>query len=979
MKNRKLIFNVFAVLFGVSLIVLTTSWNDIDPICFSGKYDSDNGTEVKMAQQYFSMLRRNQVTEQIDPEDVLRAREQALYHANTSSGRAIGLNWEELGSDNFGSRTRSLLIDNRDASHSTLYAGSVNGGIWKSTNKGLTWHETNTSQFVLNVSCMAQATNGTIYVGTGESFIAGAGDGLSLYEGLIGRGMFKSTDGETFALISSTLPVISGGSSSDWAYINKITVDPSNDWIYAATNGGLKYSDDGGVNWKIAETTEGDTLYMPSTDVSITDGMIVAAVNDWFYITTNGNPTNFVNQSTKEIITSDSTINPEKLPKNNILRLVMSIAPSDPNIVYALTVKDDALKDNRAAEFGQLEGIYLSEDKGNSWTLIGPGGSEVFDVLGTEGKYSSSLIVSPDNPYHVFAGGLDLWEGTKVADSGYYNWGQKSTSFSLSPLYVHSYHHIYVFDPSDPNILYIGTDGGIFVTDDGFNSFKSINKQYDVDMFYSVAYTNDGRIMGGTHGNGVLYIDKQGNTTMTASQLGEFFVGDIGGYSEISMIFPECFILSGTQSNLLRSNNEGVDYSPVFLPTLPNTNTLVFSNPNGFITPFALWESFDNPNSRDSVLFVPEIDYAVNDTIMVESFNNNYPFNYITPEPVNAGDSLMINDPVSTRFFVAVENEVWMTKEVLNFNMQPNESKARWFQIAEITGMPLCLAFTSDANYLYVGTSEGNLYRIANLALAYDYDRADINSASCVVSTTLIGGETGDVFNGRAITSLAVDPNNDNNLIITLGNYGNTDYVYRSTNVNDFMPSFVSIQGNLPKMPVYSSLIEMNMGERVILGTELGVFSTENLDGNVEWSWDGDGIGAVPVFSLRQQKISQWPIQNYGEIYAASFGRGLFKSNSFVGINEWPESSTIARTEISVYPNPASTSITISYELENNKTGTIAIYDLNSRLFKTIELQNKISGMQEITIDCMNFKQGTYFLNFVSGDKSAFAKFIVLK
>lgn len=73
-----------------------------------------------------------------------------------------------------------------------------------------------------------------------------------------------------------------------------------------------------------------------------------------------------------------------------------------------------------------------------------------------------------------------------------------------------------------------------------------------------------------------------------------------------------------------------------------------------------------------------------------------------------------------------------MTKEVLDFAIEP-----KFFKIATITGIPTAMAYSSDANYLFVGTSDGKLIRIANIALAYDSIRADVTSASCIISTLL--------------------------------------------------------------------------------------------------------------------------------------------------------------------------------------------------------------------------------------------------
>ncbi|KUK57952.1 MAG: Uncharacterized protein XD81_1315, partial [Bacteroidetes bacterium 38_7] len=104
------------------------------------------------------------------------------------SGNAVSLNWQSLGPDNVGGRTRAIVFDKRDANYNTVYASSVAGGIWKSTNLGSTWVKVNQASSNLNVSCMVQSDNNDIYAGTGE------------YGFSQGSGLYVSTDGDNFSL-----------------------------------------------------------------------------------------------------------------------------------------------------------------------------------------------------------------------------------------------------------------------------------------------------------------------------------------------------------------------------------------------------------------------------------------------------------------------------------------------------------------------------------------------------------------------------------------------------------------------------------------------------------------------------------------------------------------------------------------------------------------------------------------------------------
>ena len=429
------------------------------------------------------------------------------------------------------------------------------------------------------------------------------------------------------------------------------------------------------------------------------------------------------------------------------------------------------------------------------------------------------------------------------------------------------------------------------------------------------------------------------------------------------MIMPNCFILSGEAINMYRSDDYGRNFSPVFIPS-------GISNSNAFITPFVLWESFNNQNSRDSVTFTAEKDYGAGDTVIVLSANNSVPFTWITPSWISKGEEIKVKDIVSARFFLPVQNAVYMTSQVLDFTKEPT-----FYKIAAIQGIPMCIAYSSDANYIFLGTEDGNVYRIANVALAYNAETADINSNTCIIATSTVA-----TFPGRSITSISVDPNNHEHVVITLGNYGNTNYVYRATNAIDSLPTFVSIQGNLPKMPVYSSLIELNSSERILLGTEFGIWSTDNAGKSTEWINENEGMGNVPVFMLKQQRLGKYPISNYGVIYAATHGRGLFQSVDFVGIDDFQDPSSVIAETIHIYPNPASDKINITYKVDNQASISLEIYDLNGhKVLNAIPLSQVPAGEYSHAIPTDDLKSGTYVLILRSGALVKTSKFIIMR
>jgi hypothetical protein len=294
----------------------------------------------------------------------------------------------------------------------------------------------------------------------------------------------------------------------------------------------------------------------------------------------------------------------------------------------------------------------------------------------------------------------------------------------------------------------------------------------------------------------------------------------------------------------------------------------------------------------------------------------------------------------------------------------------------------------------------GKLFRVSNIALAYDYARADVKSPQCIVSTKeiplVIPGTSTPIT--QAITSVAIDPQNPNNVMITLGNYGNEYYVLMSNNALSANPSFVSKQGNLPKMPVYASIIEMNHSNVAVLGTEQGVFYCENLYESPNWQAGQGGMGNVPVFDLKQQLINktsdttqlingiettviEYPgTNNFGIIYGASFGKGLFRCNQYrkaVGVEENPFITVNQGISVGIYPNPVVNSATLSFEIASSGSVQYSIYDLAGRLIQNVQLGDYRQGLNQATFNTGSLKAGTYVLKITSESKTGVIKFLV--
>ncbi|WP_460503507.1 WD40/YVTN/BNR-like repeat-containing protein, partial [Hymenobacter agri] len=102
-----------------------------------------------------------------------------------------------------------------------------------------------------------------------------------------------------------------------------------------------------------------------------------------------------------------------------------------------------------------------------------------------------------------------------------------------------------------------------------------------------------------------------------------------------------------------------------------------------------------------------------------------------------------------------------------------------------------------------------------------------------------------------AVSCVAVDPANEAHLLVTLSNYGVVS-VYETTNANAATPTWTAVEGNLPDMPVRWALFDPRGTSRALLATEMGVYSTDKLNGaSTVWRPTTNGPLNVRVDMLR--------------------------------------------------------------------------------------------------------------------------------
>ena len=354
-------------------------------------------------------------------------------------------------------RVNAIALDPNDPN--TIYVGAPAGGIWKSTNNGIDWMPLADNLPQIGVSGIAIDPNNSnvIYISTGDD---DAGDSYSI-------GVLKSLDGgATWNTTGLTFNFNYKGS-------NEIFIDPSNSSIvWVATNEGLYKTNDAGDNWDVMlEANIRDFRLKPG------DPLTIYAVSDY-----NGTPSKFYKSINGGVQFDEITTVP-----TNSNRLAIEVSEADPSIVYLLSSYDNG-EDTREGE-NAFQGLYKSTDSGNSFTKT----LEADDIFASsQSWYDMALTVSDTNPDIVFVGVLDIWKSTDGGD----NFSQINYWYNHNAQFTHAdIHFLRYFD----NVLYAGTDGGIYRSANDGAIFEDLSTNLSISQLYtiSVSKTSSQKIAGG--------------------------------------------------------------------------------------------------------------------------------------------------------------------------------------------------------------------------------------------------------------------------------------------------------------------------------------------------------------------------------------------------------------------------------------------------------------------------------------------------
>lgn len=397
--------------------------------------------------------------------------------------------WISIGPHNIGGRTLDVKFNPQNPN--TIFAASASGGLWISYTAGIgvsAWERIETGYPVLGIKSIAIMPNDSniIFIGTGEVYNYGkaiGGRAVRITRGSYGIGILKSTDyGRTWT------------KSLDWSYnnergVNDIEIDRNNpSRIWAATTEGVYTSTDGGNEWQLSL----NIIMANDIDIHPDSSNIVYAACGNFGSNGHGiyRSTNYGQSWTK--LTSG-------LPQTFGGKAVIDISKSNPSIIYASI--------GNGYTSGAGTWLCRSTNGGLNWQII-----NTTDYATYQGWFSHWVGIHPQNPNFILCGGIDIWKSTnggttltKKTDWAAWYFGETPIGGPEGPPhYVHADQHSVTFHPQNPNIIYFGTDGGVFRSTDGGETFEGLNGGYQTTQFYygfSSSFTNPNLAIGGMQDN----------------------------------------------------------------------------------------------------------------------------------------------------------------------------------------------------------------------------------------------------------------------------------------------------------------------------------------------------------------------------------------------------------------------------------------------------------------------------------------------
>lgn len=513
----------------------------------------------------------------------------------------------------------------------------------------------------------------------------------------------------------------------------------------------------------------------------------------------------------------------EKYSFTNGGRVELTTSKVNANTVYALGSIDEFGFNNTSVEM-------VKTNDGTNFTSISLPNDEdtsisADDFARGQGFYNLTIEVNPENDDVLYAGGIDLFRSVNGGSS----WQQiskwiDSSALGLDDLQVSEVHadqHAIFFDPNNTNKAVIANDGGVYYSSNLSSAASNVNAIKSRNNGYNIT---------------------------------QFYSSAIGQSTTEEML------LGGAQDN-----------GSLLAATIVN-NSLDFSAVNGENT-------FIDIFGGDGVECFIDKDGEYLITSFVHNFYGAYPIPF-----TNNDDLVDISTDQSTGQFANESDlddnlDILYTDGSTNFsyrisrftNLLTNPIRKN-FTDSSLSEIPRAIKvspFTTSSSTVFVGTEGATVLKVTNM----DTDTPNWTNIDSDGEINI--GTISDIDFG----------NNEDEIIVTLHNYG-INNIYYTTNGGE---DWVVKDGDFPDIPVKAVKINPLNSNEVIIGTNLGVWKTDNfLDNDVSWTQSYNGMSNVRVTKFDYRTADN-------TVIASTYGRGLFTGQF---------TSTTESSDGNIYTNP---------------------------------------------------------------------------
>jgi photosystem II stability/assembly factor-like uncharacterized protein len=810
-----------------------------------GKIDKE--AYLRLRGDYIDLLRGRPINLPFDPREkaILQMEKQELQvKERVGRGMANPLsasNWAFLGpapiplGQTSNTRVpvsgRTIAIAVHPTDPDTVYVGTAQGGLYKSSNGGASWSKLFDFQLeslAIGAITIDPTDSNIVYVGTGEPNLSA--------DSFAGRGVYIIRNANSpsptlhgaFRLDSSSNDIFTGRA------IGRIVVNPlDNNVIFVCTTSGTG----GNPNTAtialpprgIYRSTNAQSASPTFSQVQVTG---ISVPNDRSMIDLALDPGN-PNLLIATVVGAASD--------GGIYRTTNALDPT-PTFTRTLTLPDGAT--NGRAELylnrnatgvtiyaatGEISSVALggpacvatragllrrSTDGGLTWSTPLPGST---GFCGGQCFYDMAIAVTPDNQTIHLGGAARggaspcLIEVMKRSTNG-------GVSFARNDDTLHADEHALAIAPSNPQVVYTGSDGGIWrSTNNGTNWTSLNNADFSATQFQGVALHPYDRnfLMGGTQDNGTICMAANGTWSHCRDGDGGYAIIDDNAQDTTNVLMYHTFFnQTNSQIGFERAQSTAANADGQLSGWTFRGCSGTVSN-NGF-------------RCADNVLFyAPMAQGPGNPNTIYFGTDRLY-------RSTNRGDTMtlvsqgpLVPSPLPTSLSGIV---------VTAIGVSPQDDNVR------IVGMRNGQVFATTTGSTTMTNVTG-----ANFPLPNPVDLAR-----------------------NSIGSAVIDPNNKFTAYVSFTSFSPPlgQQIFKTTNLNDPTPTWTPASNGIPTVPVSSLAVDPQDSNTLYAGTDIGVY--QSTDGGANWAPYGTGLPRVAVFEVEISNVQR-------VLRVATHGRGIWE------------------------------------------------------------------------------------------------------